>query len=365
MLTQKQRTRDQDKSKLTSTMGVQKNKVLVKLHTALHYVINTCIFGSSNKYSDIKKTNTWVLFFPMRYEFDTNYYVKQENKANFSWDKTLFNLKLDPVKCKFEIDTKNKWNFHVDLEKFNQSSQYGWVQRTELAPLLNKNLNADHLELLYSAMLCALKRQGNCENKACLLAKYLWENHDNLIDRIEIVDIKHYDHEIIIINRSRREHSTLEDSNTWGDDCWVIDTWYKQGLIFPANQFHFYMPQIEEYAFAQARKYALLMESQIKNQLKHRDEDSWLKHFARFEINPLVDYYPTCQTNPLLPVEYYYSINTECTSGLDKSIMFTFYHEHKSKLASCLQQLSFYTPRYINQSREVDEPRLTNNCVLL
>ena len=136
-----------------------------------------------------------------------------------------------------------------DISKANVFA-VNYLLNSTLNPLKDPyfKLNEGHQKLLWRAIIALSTRYGNCQARAALVSKYLLERSEG-VHRIEGITLDTFDHVIVVVNRS----GDLKKPSTWGD-AWIIDAWYKNGVVFHAKEFEEKIKQIKEYAEEQAKK---------------------------------------------------------------------------------------------------------------
>ncbi len=343
------------------------NQLRMKLNTALEYVLRTCMFGASNKITDIEKTYGGVLFIKYRYEYYGKY-IKHT-----SWNELdVFNKKIN---SSFNLDTRKfipltkSWNYSSNKSE-HESIPVIKCRFPGVDPINDPkfDLNEELEELLKFALSALQRRQGNCQLRSCLLAKYLWENNAG-IDKIELVSTSTFDHVFVIVNRS----GDLYNSSTWGD-AWIIDPWYgKNGLIFHASDFVNKIKEIKSFAIYQAKK---LENIGKKNTCAIKDNESETLDKCLYKIKPDRDPYPSYSFNSpttvFYPIEYYYEVSTTYTLELynedemgvpildDNSSIDSAIYKHKNLFKNCLDELSMHRHIASNSKNDIFETSIVN-----
>ncbi len=312
-----------------------RDKLKMKLNSALKYVIDTCVLGANNKIKDIEKTNAWSLFQQYRYNaqgqyFKTNLHpvTYEDRYTNALFDQSL--RKLIPRIGNWYYRTKNKYKNSDEISIMYRCRQVG------ISPLSDPkfNLNDLHINLLIAAMLTMEKRQGNCLDRLYLLAKYLWENSSG-INRIEIFSTTTFDHCLLVVNRL----GDSKNPSTWGD-AWIIDAWVKdKGMIFHASEFKQKIKEIKQFAKLQIKK---LKDIGISQCGIHYQDTKEVLDICSYEIKPTIDLYPTYSTSPFYPIEFYYIIDNIYPKDFNNNIsnIVTYLDLHKEKFKECQHEIN-------------------------
>lgn len=186
-------------------------KVRRIVQDAVRQTIHTCVIGASNKISDMQKTNGWVFFPMLRYNYSSRYQSEYIGEGE---------------------QRKKIWKFSSDDPIEAKYSNFQFISKISGLDPLNRVEKA-HQELLLTALLTQEKRMGNCHARSCLLAKILWENHASVINHIEVLFFN-FDHVVVVVNRS----GDLAEPSTWGNDAFIADAWYPgQGQVYSADEF--------------------------------------------------------------------------------------------------------------------------------
>ncbi len=320
------------------TYSLEKNKLQRKLLTAMEYAKNTCILGSDNKIKDIKKTRGWNLCQNDRYDMPGKYLKISDGKFSHEEDGEA-NAQFNPKTRKLFYDIK-QWYYHPIGKKPMLFVEPIHAKQNPLQDDTFK-LPMHHILFLARTLLLINKRQGNCNDLALLISKYLWE-HPADIKRIEIISMATFDHVLVVVNRS----GDLDKPKTWGD-AWVIDAWYgDHGLIFPANQFEEKIKIIKKFAQKQARLCAAIGVNALSSVDHGNDIDR-----CAWEIKPATDKYPTY--TPGKRIEDYYIVRN-CHPALNnpydniRPVIQKNMDDHKIKFNACLKELNnFFQKRGI------------------
>lgn len=276
-----------------------------RLINAVRHTLYACVIGASNKFTDIEKTAGWVYNLQLHSERIGNYKKKSEYKpdpecaiANYAYCEKTERL----------VTRNHAWLYQWDEVKSRLlicARTIGGPPETRPADEPQTKTCIEHLYMLAFAMFSLETRFGNCHNRCCVVAKYLWE-HNAGIKRIEIAGTVNFDHYIVIVNR--KDGSVLNDTRTWGD-AWVVDPWYgKKGLIFSAFEYEEKIKKIKSYVKWEAKQYAKLgMEPKPVKESESEPLEITASCFK--EIRPQVDKYPTSSLDPFFPLEHYYFIN--------------------------------------------------------
>lgn len=277
------------------------------LLAAINHVLKTCVLGASNKINDIQKTHGWVLFPQVRYNHPGQY-EKNNNKWLFASD---------------------------DIEEIGSPDIAFTPIHPNQDPLNDPQfcLSELHKEVLLLALLTQEKRAGNCHARCCLLAKYLWEHHQN-IHRIELLEFN-FDHLVVVVNRQ----GNLQKPATWGNNTLIIDSWYPdEGCIYTAQEFiekanaarkFIKLDYIKQYQLGMEGRLQVLMETDWHNL-------SWTCYA---EIKPENHLYPTYSLSPFFPLEDYYQADNTYTKELSGTLI-NDHKAHKDKFKACLAQLN-------------------------
>lgn len=285
-----------------------------KLHTAMTFVKNTCVIGSNNKIDDIINSNGWAFtaLFIRRHKVN---FIKANDRKN---EDTVANVKYDTDINNFTFLDKQKWFYRYQPVKSSGISFSIVSRNSKQRPLHDPKfgLTESQHNLLVIGLLCQELRGGVCSFQSSLIAKYLWENCKG-IDKIETVGASNFEHQFTIINRI----GNLNDPTTWGDNAWIIDSWYgEQGIIYHASEFKEMIVKIKAHVEEQTKQMiraGLNFNSTIK-----LSDNPETKCFLICEIKPQETPYPTYSKDPFYPLEYYYMINLYPSdlAGNDKNI---------------------------------------------
>lgn len=246
--------------------------LLTKLNTALKYARTTLVL-SNNKYEDYTKSNGWSALTPHLSFKQYGGYIKHvvrnpdgtETKTPFTSGR---NIDLS-AEVTFNINgaqatmPDNHWFFDSALYYYNISIRnsripfeaYDIRYKTlkdpddksspmiEVNPLQEGrfNLSDDLKNLLLENIATSIIRSGNCYTHSSCILHYLWQHSDG-IHRIEIMLAPGFDHTFVIVNRS----GSPTDPDTWGD-AWIIDGWYKNGIIYHAIDYKTKIEEIKNY----------------------------------------------------------------------------------------------------------------------
>ncbi len=251
-------------------------------------------------------------------------------KDILSNQKTLFAI----LKFTAKAGHTQNWYYHPSNKVKEDMDMY-----TALAilspyenPLQNPQFssNPSLASLFNDALLTIGKRQGNCGSLARLVSKYLWEHPDGIF-RIEGITFGSVDHVVVVVNRS----GDLKNPATWGDDAWVIDAWYENGLIFPAKEFHEKYELIKQFALEQIREC-----NKVGFIIKDHPNTGMDIDDSKWEIKPQEQPYPRYAHKPKWNVEDYYIL--ENIYSLSKNL--TAIDSHKKHFNACLEEIkTFYT----------------------
>jgi hypothetical protein len=274
----------------------------IKLNTALRHALYTSVGGSTNKIESIEKSGGWVLNFSPRY-YGPGQYLKESTQFT-SVDHTA-NVSFNPyLRCLFF--RAKKWYYHPKETKKNPDTQLLRIDHEYDFNEIQKrfNINQTHIDLVLKIIMADEMRVNNCGWLAALVANYLWKNHEG-IHRIEIFTARTFDHAWVVVNRA--ENSQADNSDSWGENCWCIDAWYKEGIIYKATNFKEQIIKIRDYVELQhqeLKKIGLKVDqdipthnSQIQCEIKPdiNEYPSLLTGYEHFLINR---YFPLLPLNP-------------------------------------------------------------------
>lgn len=290
------------------------SKIKRILTAAISHVLHTCVFGASNKSSDIIKTNRWV-FFPFRYHSAGRY-----EKTEGQWDFVFAND--DPMAA-----------LVADLAC---TAKFPGVD-----PLIDPQFSVTerHKEVLLVALLTGEKRMGNCHPRCCVLAKYLWENNYPEIERIEILSFN-FGHFVVVVNRT----GDLDNPETWGNAL-IVESWYPdQGHIYTPHEFIQQVETVRQFIEKDLQRQHRLG---VPGRLEVLESTDWdnLYWECYAEIRPNQHKYPTYSLSPFRPIEYYYepkySYTTEISNnGVNVDPLHDDRLRHQARLSACLAQLN-------------------------
>lgn len=293
-----------------------------KLHAAMEYAINVCVLGASNKIEDIAKTHAWS--YVQQFRGSNSIYEKSSNEK-YSVDDQRPNVKLNDEEDKLIIRIKN-WYCHVDdFKKVNDADIY-LVPYSHFNPLQDNgfNITLPQINMLAIALRAIAARHGNCGVLSDLVSKYLWQ-YPAGIHKIEVISMK-IDHEFVIVNRS----GTLNDPDTWGN-AWIIDAWYKNGIIYPASEFTDKINEIKEYAKSQLPPLNALF---IYPKSDGYDLEN--AYSCIVKIKPSKNLYPSYST--YFAVEDYYRVNNVYPKNMIDQLN-QYLLNHKIAFKKCLEEI--------------------------
>lgn len=311
------------------------------LLAAANYAIKTCVIGASNRMDDIEKTNGWVFFHKYRYN-QPGSYVKPKNRQPD--ESELTDLYFDLSKSMLYVKTNRQWFYRCDhYEKATTVDFYLFPKRNNFNPLCDPTffLKKSHLNLLLLAVLTKTKREGNCHERCCLVAKFLWENNKG-IQKIEIIQFN-FDHLVVLVNRE----GELNDPMTWGS-AWVVDAWSREmPSVYAATDFLINAQAVKKFMIEDCERQVKVIPSKAKTLATFQNapaEITWaLAHEA---IAPHENLYPTYSTNPFYPVEHYYELLNDYPKNLVKNgenPLGLFQQKHRDQFKHCLSELSNLT----------------------
>lgn len=269
-----------------------------KLRNAVEYVNITCILGADNKIEDMERTSGWI--FVQKYRYHTpGRYMKFSQGLFSTKDHSPNSYLLGNLgERQLYHTTKAQWYYHVDDESNIKFLDVQLVPLTKLNPLFDPvfKLKPRNKRVLEQALFGIATRYGSCGIRASLITKYCWE-HPEGIHKIEGIVMNTFDHVLVVINRS----GDLKDPDTWGN-AWVIDNWYKDGIIFPAKEFKERIKEIKQYfqeQSAQFKKMNITLYEKPFTDNQDIDRCVW-------KITPKDDLYPSYSKS--MRVENYYLV---------------------------------------------------------
>lgn len=216
---------EQHQMHLARSISEKEKHIIRTIHTAIVQTNRTLALGSGNKIDDYDKTHGWSADSLLQREMYPLRYIKDPSTPN-KW--TLY-------EC-----VPNRFMDAFLTQKHLIESDYSTMQNP--AVLLN-----------LAKIVAKLKRErvGNCADKSVLLAYYLWQSASKEINRIEIVKGNdQFDHYFVIINR--KPGSDIDDSQTWGEQCWIADPWWgSQGTLYLASEYSSKSREILKYCIEQ------------------------------------------------------------------------------------------------------------------
>lgn len=268
-----------------------------KLRSAMEYATVTCVLGADNKIEDIERTNGWTFVQKYRYH-NPGRYLKLAQGQFTTQDHAPNAYLTGDVEERKLCHTIKQWYYHVDDQSNINFLNLQLIPLAKLNPLFDPvfKLKPGNKNVLYQALFAIATRYGNCGIRASLISKYCWE-HPEGIHRIEGITMGTFDHVVVVVNRS----GDLKNPDTWGN-AWVIDNWYKEGLIFPANEFKEKIKHIKQYyqeQNSQLKKINISLHEKTSPSSQDIQECVW-------EINPKEDLYPSYSTS--MRVENYYIV---------------------------------------------------------
>lgn len=338
------------------------------LKAAMDYAKSICLFGSSNKIDDLKRTSGWNRQLKYRYHIPGQYLKISENEFVPEEDSAAnSSINSDNIYSYKEYD----WYYHVsDFDQVNEP-QIGLMSRTVESPLFDSSfqLTQKHINLLGGAMLAMSMRQGNCGMLCKVTAKYLWE-HPEGITRIEGISTNNFDHVFVIVNRE----GELNKPETWGN-AWIIDPWYKEGIVYKASEFKEIIKQVKAFANKQIN---LEKKEYHFNFQAYPDGPADEIEGCNWEINPEKDRYPTYSKH--LKVEDYYVLHNDY--HLDEKInscnaIQKIHDQHRERFTPSLEQIQnldtvvkrdsfFQSKKKLNSERKSEKkPPKKSMCLIL
>ncbi|MBS0290011.1 MAG: hypothetical protein JSS07_08280 [Proteobacteria bacterium] len=204
-----------------------------KLHTALIANNVTCALGSGNKSDDHEKTNGWSHLSHLQREYNNNGYSKDPATKKWTLNNLWHRSKVRPIP--HAITSNNPLRENEIFSKNNALTN-----------------------IIQTAVKLSRERTATCCDKSKLLAAHLWCNADLLIDRIEVVGAKDFDHVWVIINR--KKNSDILDPQTWGD-AWIVDPWWGDGVFYHAFEYKQRVLDVHSYCVRQKAS----MEKKVAN----------------------------------------------------------------------------------------------------
>jgi hypothetical protein len=267
--------------------------IIKKFISAIKYVRHHCLFGASNKYEDLQRTKKYI------------HYMHNRSRAGWFEKHSPCAVKYEGIYSPYQL-AMVQWHFNPRGAHYDQTLPLlrRFSQQHPLADCTFA-LSTAQLKLLESAIVALNIRHGNCEVQANLVAKYLWENPQE-IKRIETVAMRQFDHAFVIVNRQGQ----LSKPNSWGNDAWIIDPWYQAGIIYQAQYFITMIKCIQSYAKRQLLNYMnyTVMRHKWPNWSSIHAADVYSCELI-CKIKPQEQAYPTYSKDPFYPLEYYYTID--------------------------------------------------------
>lgn len=309
-------------------------KLQSKLNAAMEYANRTCLLGTNNRIGDIEHTNGWSYTQHFHYQKFGGYFKLLSKEDLIEKKAVMINSRFDSDErdfvCKIKI---GKWFYRTYCKEFNGDLDAPLHRLTTKDPLNDSTFNLLYMHhvMLKDALRGIAGRYGNCGTRVALVSKYLWENPQQ-IKRIEGVSLETFDHEVVVVNRS--PESRLSDPDTWGD-AWIIDAWYKEGVIFHVKQFKDMMKQIKQHTMANMQSIKDI------NINPHRDCDSKGDAIScsldnEFEIDPAIHRYPSY--SPFMRFENYYQSTYSYPVDFLKTIR-KVKKEHRERFSKCLSDI--------------------------
>ncbi len=245
------------------SLGVDVDSPLVKrLQAANFFVQRTLVLGSSNRISDRERTSGFsTIAVQQAVEGHYQQALTLESRDGSAWQK-VYTKQTEDISLMF----KDKFPYKYYKKHYS---------------LLFKSQAA--LDGLGHAIAAEIKHAGNCGARTYLAIKYLWENHQS-IERLEYIGMRKFDHAILLVNR--KIDSDPNDPKTWGEDCYCLDSWYKQGIVFKGQDFFTVMEKIYAYVRYQAMHVFALKEMPAPETVSPYTFDTAL------DISPKVTPYP-------------------------------------------------------------------------
>lgn len=251
----------------------EKQKLQNILNTVLWKTRVDCVLGASNKVKDVVKTNgnSWV----QEYHHSHAQYFKKESVDKESLSITVFDGHAQVADQDWLL-YMDKWITIGDAElKYslrNRNYEKSINVRYKTDPEYRKVVNY----LFEETLIAKNMRFGNCGTRCALIFNYLWQQGNPLIKRIQVFSMS-YDHAIVIINNEG------DTENPCGDNAFVIDPWYKKGIIYPISQFKEKVIEIKAYCNAQHEGLRQLgLESSDLCDLEKESEISWSLEYEIF-----------------------------------------------------------------------------------
>lgn len=264
---------DTDASSLVSTTA-KKRPLEPLLQQLMQQVNRQLVLGSSNRVADVERTGGWSKSLE-HHTFAYGSYVKlmpgQPKDKRLQWaNMTVLSGKPDseqdlpadthplpPPKAKAKV-VRPRWVFTgLRLEGEAQELDFEADEDNPHYPVM-AGLQDSIQDLLLSACVTEKQRYGNCQARAELFIKRLWEyslQHPGCgIHSMEMIKMNDFDHVMVIINRHKKAETKLfttvvEPPETFGADCFVVDCWHgKEGLVFKGTELGKVTPMIAEFA---------------------------------------------------------------------------------------------------------------------
>lgn len=330
-----------------------------KLNDALRYALITCVGGASNKISDLIKTNGWPDALGDRYG---NYSIYKKNK----------------------VIRKNQYRWYLSEDKAENLPKNSIVSRMDEHPLSEENLarcnlEFPHFKLIEQALIGLEQRSGNCGIRASLIMLYLWERAEGIF-RLELFSSRTFDHSWVVVNRDL--NSSMEDTSSWGVDCFCVDGWYEEsGIVYSASEFdenfekikafaRFQLEQIKEgitLSVYTGRKGKITYNQTVDfvcrpDKVRKENEGRW-KCFC--EIIPSTHQYPytLSDTERQHSVESYYTLYKSYyplqvfVKDSDKNNAMDFFFQskesHEEAFKKCLDQIHNMNQRFSHLAEEI------------
>lgn len=291
-----------------------------KLKAAVRHAKTLCVIGSTNKQADLERTGGWVLSAHKRYGKE-GHFQPYETGAN---PKLMLNAELKTDKLTL---VKSQWFFSTN------SKNVTVAKRGLHDPLRDKqfNLTPGLNDVIIGSFHAMIKRQGNCSTLACVVAKYLWE-HPAGVTRIERISLAGMDHALLIINRK----GDLTKPETWGD-AYIIDAWYKNGIVFHAGEYQKQIAKIKKF---------IIQQREFRQKLGFKVSENFpdaVVLVKKYEFNPQKTVYPVYEPGKKIE-DYYYPIDYRF--GAKHLLNYHAYREqHQTLYRDCLQELKDLSAR--------------------
>ncbi|MDP1603412.1 MAG: hypothetical protein Q8M03_09125 [Legionella sp.] len=233
-------------SKLELSQGYEaeeNNKIVGLIESAFIYTLNTVKFSSnltpSTPFNVISDSADRAILVPVDYQISAkwSFFILNRTVSH-----TLFNDKYLVTTYKKLPGNKN-WLPVLKIVDIQMHVYFEDIKKQNLFLELELNYH----NFVKNNIQARNERSGNCNILTQTLFYFLWnraiKSHDNLINRIEIMNFKSLDHCFVMINRDF--DSLLSDYTTW--QGWIIDPWRGvngKTTVLPGDDFFSYCAQL-------------------------------------------------------------------------------------------------------------------------